>query len=961
MTLAAPSLLDRVECRIGQTIREKYRLDRVLGVGGMAAVYLATHRNGSRAALKILHAELAVHDVHRERFIREAYVANSIGHPGAVRVVDDDVAEDNCPYLVMELLEGETLEARRRRLGRLEPREVLRFAHTLCDTLAAAHDNGVVHRDIKPENVFLTNLGTLKVLDFGIARVFHESSAHGTRTGAMMGTPAFMPPEQALGRRAEIDGRTDIWAVGATMFTLLSGQFVHQAESPEEMMVRAATQPAAALADVLPEIPLPIAAIVDHALAFKRDERFPSAHIMRDAIELAHQGAFGEALEAMPMFCGPPSVSPSSRQIAPSHSASVVTLLACDTAGTESTPTVVDDPGIATVVDTSGIKLGKDDAPTVVDVVGVQPTVSQILQASQQVETRGSIELQNATSVHSPPARTYRSGELVPLSKRSQRRRLIVGIVTFFTLVVSAFVGVKHVTGGPVEKPRQVRSCAQSNECQVGERCNERGLCSRNVGCVSNAECVAEGGGKPAICRRDFGRCVQLETAQCRVFAEKTDLENDETVWLGAMYPETDKSMTYGPEAMLTVDLARRDFSNLTGGLPPLKPGGRPRPIAVVACDDTADYERAAQHLIDVVGVPAIQGFGWSKEVLDLASRHFIPKGILALASNTASMISSIPHGPGQPRLVFRVTTEATMTARAKAGVIREIVEPNLRAAGGSLGSSGVLRIAVLRSVNASGTSHVDAIVKALEQLGSRRGVAREEIRPFAFDDTSEGELTPKDHERIRDVLAFAPHVLVDGGPPVKAFEQVELNWPNSLAHRPWHMIAGSVSEEPVRSLALSHKTVPSRLMGINPSAESPATRTFRMRFREAYPNHPDGDDVNAAPYDAFYIFAYAAMSLGQTPINGTNLAHAVKRLLAPGEPVDVGPSGILPAFKALAAGNNIDLSGAQTSLDFDLETGDPSCDFEVNCFDRKTRTSTWGGLIFRARTGKLEGTWKCP
>lgn len=118
VTRSTISLADRAESRIGTTIREKYRIESVLGVGGMATVYLATHRNGSRAALKILHPELAVHDVHRDRFIREAYVANSIEHDGAVRVVDDDVAEDNYPYLVMELLEGETLEARRRRLGR---------------------------------------------------------------------------------------------------------------------------------------------------------------------------------------------------------------------------------------------------------------------------------------------------------------------------------------------------------------------------------------------------------------------------------------------------------------------------------------------------------------------------------------------------------------------------------------------------------------------------------------------------------------------------------------------------------------------------------------------------------------------------------------------------------------------------------------------------------------------------
>jgi len=951
VTLPAPSLLDRVETRIGQTIREKYRLERVLGVGGMAAVYLATHRNGSRAALKILHPELAVHDAHRERFIREAYVANSIEHPGAVRVIDDDIAEDNCPFLVMELLEGETLEGRRRRLGRLDPREVLRFAHALCDTLAAAHDHGVVHRDIKPENIFLTNLGSLKILDFGIARVFHESGGLGTRTGAMMGTPAFMPPEQALGRRAEIDARTDLWAVGATMFTLLSGQFVHNAESPEEMMVRAATQPAVSLVEVLPEIPVPIAAIVDHALAFKRDERFDSAHVMRDTIAVAYEEAFGEALEAMPIPCGPTSASPNSLRSV--RSADVVTLLAGDSMTSD---------GAATVVDGGGLShMTNPEVPTVVDVAGVQPTLAEILHAGRNVDLPAKIEPQKLTSVHEPSVRTHRAGELVPLSTRSRRRRLIVGAVALSAAVVSIFAGVRHVTGGPVEQSTQVLSCAQSTDCRAGERCDERGVCITNLGCVSNAACVAESGGKPAICRRDSGRCVALETPQCRVLAEKTDLENDDTIWLGAMYPERDSAGPYGREAMLAVDLARRDFSNMTGGLPPLKPGGRPRPIAVVACDDTGDHESVARHLIDDVGVSAIQGFGRSKEVLDLASRYFIPKGILALASNTASMISSIRHEPGQPRLVFRVTSHSGISAQPRAAVIRDIIEVQLRGKGGLLKPGEPLKIAIARTENVSGTSHTDAFVEALTKRRSAGFTNTDDIRPFIFQDSQLRDFSGKDAKIIEDLIAFAPHVVDDGGAPAEIYALIEKAWPARLPYRLRYILSHPVGSEPMRQLALLHPTAPSRLFSSDILSSAPATRKFSVHYNGFYHDNHSIEEVNAAPYDAFYIFAYATMSLGQSPITGTNLALAIKRLLPPGEPIDVGPSGILPAFKILASGGNVDLNGAQTSIDFDLETGNASCDFELNCFDRKTQRSIWGGVIFRARTGELEGTWKCP
>jgi len=198
---------DPAEHRIGNVLRDRYQIVGVIGAGGMATVYLAIHRNGNRVALKMLRPELSGHAAHRERFVREAYVANSLDHPGAVRVIDDDVADDGCPFLVMELLHGETLEARYRRNGQLAPREVLAVGHALCDVLARAHACGVVHRDIKPDNIFLTTQGELKILDFGIARVRQDGRESATRTGHTLGTPAYMPPEQALGRRTAIDGR----------------------------------------------------------------------------------------------------------------------------------------------------------------------------------------------------------------------------------------------------------------------------------------------------------------------------------------------------------------------------------------------------------------------------------------------------------------------------------------------------------------------------------------------------------------------------------------------------------------------------------------------------------------------------------------------------------------------------------------------------------------------------------
>jgi serine/threonine-protein kinase len=268
----------RAERRLGQLVRERWHLDAVLGVGGMAAVYAATHRNGKRVALKMLHTELSDIPEMKRRFVAEGYAANRVEHPGAVSVIDDDVSEDGAIFLVMDLLEGETLE-RRAESARLAPEDVLTVMDALLDVLAAAHDRGVVHRDVKPDNIFITRDGSVKLLDFGIAYVMGHASS--TPFETTMGTPAFMPPEQARGRREQLDGRTDLWAVGATMFVQLAGHHVHEADSIDEERLSAMTDAAPSLGDLAPHLPKPLIALVDRALAFERADRWPNAREMQ--------------------------------------------------------------------------------------------------------------------------------------------------------------------------------------------------------------------------------------------------------------------------------------------------------------------------------------------------------------------------------------------------------------------------------------------------------------------------------------------------------------------------------------------------------------------------------------------------------------------------------------------------------------------------------------------------------
>ena len=300
-----------LDARIGTVLRGKYRLDRILGAGGMAAVYAAEHRNGNRVAVKILHTSAAADRGVRERFLREGYAANAVQHPGAVRTLDDDLAEDGAAFLVMELLVGESLAERvDRRGGRLTVPSALTIAHRLLDVLAAAHDKQIVHRDIKPDNVFLTNEGEVKVLDFGIARCgtpLPKSLA--TRAGMLLGTPGFMAPEQVLGEQERVDARSDLWSVGATLYFCISGRFVHDGDTVERILVRTASERVRPILELVPDLHPAIAELVDKALAMDPAARHTDARAMRRAIDDAYSRAFRGSIASATIASGSAPIS----------------------------------------------------------------------------------------------------------------------------------------------------------------------------------------------------------------------------------------------------------------------------------------------------------------------------------------------------------------------------------------------------------------------------------------------------------------------------------------------------------------------------------------------------------------------------------------------------------------------------------------------------------------------------
>jgi eukaryotic-like serine/threonine-protein kinase len=286
---------------IGSVLNERWRIDAKLADGGMSTLWVASPvAGGAKVAVKVLSRELGDDPSIRQRFLREAQLVNSIDHPGVVPVIEGGVTPLGQPYMVMELLEGATVADQQEQAGgRLPYGEVVRLGVQMLDVLAVAHAKGIVHRDIKPENLFVEKGGRLRVLDFGLGKAMQlYGDAASTAVGTIIGTPEFMAPERAMGK-VDIDARADLWAAGATLFKLASGDAVHQGETAIDVLMAAATTPARSLASVVPDAPSALVTAVDRALKFDPPSRWPNATEMRAAMQ-AGSGAWNDTTAAMP-------------------------------------------------------------------------------------------------------------------------------------------------------------------------------------------------------------------------------------------------------------------------------------------------------------------------------------------------------------------------------------------------------------------------------------------------------------------------------------------------------------------------------------------------------------------------------------------------------------------------------------------------------------------------------------
>ncbi len=274
----------------GALVAERYEVVREIGRGGMGAVYEALDRTVERpVAIKFLDPKLAKSPKAITRFQNEAVAAGRIGHDGICDVRDRGQTKDGVPYLVMELLEGESLFHLLRRQCRLTPQETLELLIPVLDALTAAHDKGIVHRDLKPENIFVTrdSLGQLKVklLDFGLSRFIDATNKNRLTTmGKVLGSPSYMSPEQARGL-ADVDHRTDVWAMGVILYECLTGQRPFTGANYNEILISIVTNDPFAPSQVMPSISPELESVILTAIAKDREQRFGSAVELARALE----------------------------------------------------------------------------------------------------------------------------------------------------------------------------------------------------------------------------------------------------------------------------------------------------------------------------------------------------------------------------------------------------------------------------------------------------------------------------------------------------------------------------------------------------------------------------------------------------------------------------------------------------------------------------------------------------
>jgi branched-chain amino acid transport system substrate-binding protein len=468
--------------------------------------------------------------------------------------------------------------------------------------------------------------------------------------------------------------------------------------------------------------------------------------------------------------------------------------------------------------------------------------------------------------------------------------------------------------------------------------------------CATNKDCIDANGGQPYVCRKDDNVCVALVTSTCRrIASEPNDVANDETVWLGVVYPQTTVD---GQQRTAAVDLARGEIVKVANGLPPAAPGGPRRPLAFLVCDE-ADEPTGTRHLLDDLKVPAIIGYGTADDFAAAAALA-VPRGALLMGAGMSS--PAFPQlDAGSPRLLWRTTPSDLEILEAAAKAVGAVLEPAARARPGA--GSGPIKVAMLRPSDTYWAGLGGAAVQNVSFNGKSFADNGANGLLVAYDAYS----TPSLVSAVSHVVSFEPDVVFAfGGLEIGAeiVSPIERAWTQSL--RPLYLGVGwnaaDWSDSVSRNLALEGRTF---VVDVDPRATNEATKDFSLSFMATYPNLGGLGWLTTAKigtsYDAAYALAGAAVAAGPT-ITGKSLSGAIPKLTS-GAPYAATPSQLPGIFAALANGT-IDLDGVSGPLDFHPDTGEVDADMEIQCITGGDAMLT--GVFYRWASGTFEGQLSC-
>ena len=938
---AAASLESRALRRLGTLLRGKYRIERVLGAGGMATVYAAVapqRRTGSPSRSST--RSVSFHGDIRARFLREGYVANRVGHPGAVRVLDDDVAEDGAAFLVMELLRGR--DAPRARAGApaggSRAARCWRSAAQLLDVLAAAHARG----RRPPRRQAGQPVPDDRPRAQG-ARLRHRPRRRRARrardaTGARLGTPAFMPPELALGRqRATSTGAPTSGPTGAALFTLISGQHRPRrprpprrspCAPPRRRRARSPTRrpdaPARGRRGRRPRAPLPARGpLADRAARCARRSTRRTGALHGEPVSPTPSARCPR--RAATGGVGTRAVSPPwPRRIRRTRHGS--TTLPQTRADASARPSHGD------------ASRGRDRA---------QPA----RRLSQRPRPEGPRAGRRRAAARPAPARrrrpAWRAAMLAAsalLAGGPRRRGLLApGAAARARVLLSASASAAAAPRGRAAR----RATAPASA----------GTAARPPSAARTTASASRSRPTPAACSprpATSGTTRPCGSARCG----RT----------GVARPEH-----YGPRAANAVELARRDFAETAGGLPPARPGGPRRPIGGRPLRRPRERRRAsAAHLVDDVRVPAVLGFAIQQG--GARPRHLaLPPGGRARRRRHRHRDQDPRHPPRARRAAPRLARDDRRpTRREPRRWPPSLAQSSSRSSAppGPLRPGEPIRVALLRHDSLVGQASARSRVAALRYNGKSVAENGDAFRLIARGDFRSPAATsrPTNERTARAVVAFRPHV-VDRhaaatrrcSPPSSA------RWPASAPLPPALPQRGHL-ERPRRGVLdwTRDGALPPRLRVDADGATTPPLVRFALRYNEVFTPRATPANAPSTPYDAFYLVAYAAAALGAEPDHRPAPSPAPSPASCrPASPSRSAPAASTPrSSRSRPAATSTSRAPRARSISIPRRARPPprgSSTASPRGRRRPRRRRIESGLTLDARTGKLVGTKRCP